>query len=358
MKKIFLLCFIGISILLVGCSSAKDLSSYIDVSFTGMDSMGSASYQIDNTKLIKDIYDYDDEIDFLDEKKQEEIDAMLKSFKIKLDKTEDLSNGDKVKVTISVDENQTKKIKSGEKTVEVKGLEEPVTLTNAEVEKNLVVNFIGADGRGSAKIENIFSNSIGNIVFQIQNDGSLENGEQATIEITEELKNTLSSYGYVLENNFKPKFEVKNLEAVAKTAKEIGNYEDIERMIDESVKRNYRDMFPESNYGSKYEIVLEKIMYRQFYDQSSSDNSTFSYNNSSDNGTLIGIYSIKEYTKDAESKLQRQLTAIHGYSNIILDESNKANVAEITEITNTMDDTYSMESVVKLYEGYGYHEVQ
>ncbi|MEO2652455.1 hypothetical protein ABHA40_13865, partial [Enterococcus mundtii] len=109
MKKIFLLCFIGISILLVGCSSAKDLSSYIDVSFTGMDSMGSASYQIDNTKLIKDIYDYDDEIDFLDEKKQEEIDAMLKSFKIKLDKTEDLSNGDKVKVTISVDENQTKK---------------------------------------------------------------------------------------------------------------------------------------------------------------------------------------------------------------------------------------------------------
>ncbi len=33
------------------------------------------------------------------------------------------------------------------------------------------------------------------------------------------------------ENNFKPKFEVKNLEAVAKTAKEIGNYEDIERMI-------------------------------------------------------------------------------------------------------------------------------
>ncbi len=38
-------------------------------------------------------------------------------------------------------------------------------------------------------------------------------------------------------------------------------------MIDESVKRKYQDIVLELNYGSKYEIVLEKLFYKQFNDR-------------------------------------------------------------------------------------------
>ncbi|WP_231620977.1 hypothetical protein [Carnobacterium maltaromaticum] len=117
-------------------------------------------------------------------------------------------------------------------------------------------------------------------------------------------------------------------------------------MVDEEARRSYKDS--EYSFGSKYEINQEKLMYRQFNKDSSNESAYSSYGASSyDNGNLIGIYSIKEYSSGTESKLKSTFTSIIGFSEIVLDENNATNVAELKEISDTKDDTYSLESVFK-----------
>lgn len=353
MKKMFWL--VPIIFILAGCNSKKQMTDFIEVDFSGMNTKGTATYTVDTKKMYKDVFNYDEETGFPDEKTKKEIDALDGSYKIKLNKDDKLSNGDKVKVTVSVDEEKTKKIKGGEKEFTVSGLEEPKKLSSEDVTKHLVINFNGVSGRGKATIDNTFEEPLNYIEFTIKDDGKLKNGDKAQIDKSKELEQSLSSQGYILADDFNPEFEVKGLKNVAEKASDISNLEDIKRMIDEEVKRKYKD----SEYWSKYEITLDKLMYRQFAKDNTNENSDNWYSSSSsDNGNLIGIYTIKEYSSGTDSKLRSEFTAIIGYSDIVLDDKNQANVAEIQEISTTKDDTYSLESVLKLYEGYGYTEVK
>lgn len=356
MKKglLFFACF-GV-LILGGCSNSKQLVDYVDVEFSGMDTEGSAYAIVDTEKLLKDTLDFDAEKDFPDEKQKEEIANIEDGYKIKLDKENNLSNGDKIKVTVNVNEEKTKKIKSGEKVVEVKGLDEPKKLTNENVNKHLVVNFSGVSGRGKAKVDNSFDDGLSDIDFEIKNDGNLKNGDQAGLDVTKSFKNSLSDVGYILDKDFNPTFEVKGLDKVAEKATDIANLEDIKRMIDESVKREYKD----DDWFRKYEITLNKLMYRQFSKENSNEDSDSGWYTSSteSNGNLIGIYTIKEYSVGTDSKLKDTFTSIIGYSDIVLNDKNEVNVADMKEISTTKDDTYSLESVFKLYEGYGYVEVK
>lgn len=355
MRKNFL--FFGVMLMvfiLTGCNKAKDLSDYVDVTFSGLDTKGTASYDVNMEQLLKDVLGYDISTGFPDEKAINEINQIEKSFKIKLVKDEDLSNGDKVKLHISVDENKTDKIKGGEKDFTVEGLEEPLVLTSDDVVKHLVVNFNGVSGRGQAKIDNTLKAPLSNMNFQILRDGELKNGEMASLVIDKVLKDQLIENGYVLAEDFEPTYEVKGLYVVAEKATDIANLKDLERMIDEQVKRRYQDIFPDSSIGTKYEISKEKLLYRQFHDEVDKEN----INSANDNGNLIGIYTIKKYSGGADSQLEGQSTAIIGYSSIYLDEQSRTNPATIKEIIRARDKTYSLESVFQLYEGYGYSEVK
>jgi hypothetical protein len=99
-------------------------------------------------------------------------------------------------------------------------------------------------------------------------------------------------------------------------------------------------------------------MYRQFSKSQDESVGWSGYVNSGGNGNLIKVFTIKSYSGGTEGKLEKTQTVILGYSNIILNDKKEANVAEITEIEDSKDDTYSLESVIKLYEGYGYTEVK
>ena len=70
------------------------------------------------------------------------------------------------------------------------------------------------------------------------------------------------------------------------------------------------------------------------------------------------ILSVKRYYGGTENKLNTEFTAIIGFSDLFLDEENKVNVADLITIKDTKDSTYSVESVVQLYEGYGYNRVE
>ncbi|MCB5951522.1 hypothetical protein LI951_05540 [Enterococcus sp. BWT-B8] len=156
--------------------------------------------------------------------------------------------------------------------------------------------------------------------------------------------------GYILSGSGKVKFKASGLEEVATNAKDISNYDDISQFIAEGINRKYKE-----GWIYKYEVKLEKTMYRQFDNETDSDSSW--YTTSSTDGTLVGVYTVKEYNSSGD-KLNRTFTSIYGYTDLILDEEKKVNLADIKEYENTYDDTYSLDSVIKLMQGYGYEEVK
>lgn len=346
---------VGVILILTACKSAKELTDYVEITFEGMDSQGVANYSVNYPKLYKEVLNYDINSGKPNSKLRGKVAELENSYTINLDQTDKLSNGDKVKVDVVVDKDKTKLIKSGSKTVEVTGLKEAKVLTSKEVEEKLVINFNGISGRGKATVDNVLESPLGNLMFSVENDGQLKNGDKPKITLSEEAENQLLANGYVLEKDFNPIFEVKGLDKTAEKATDIANIEDITRMIDEEVNRKYKsDKNTDKSYSRRYEIKEEKLMYRQFEKESQEE----SYYGDKNSGNLIKIFTVKKFSGGAEGKLEDTNTVVIGYTGIILDDKNEANVANLKELREVKDETYSTESVVKLYEGYGYTEVE
>lgn len=220
-----------------------------------------------------------------------------------------------------------------------------------------MLNFNGVSGRGVAQIDNIFDESpLHNFHFEMENDGKLKNGDQAKIMISDDNEHVLHRNGYMLEEDFSPTFEVKGLEKVAEKATDIQNLADIERFMEEELNNTYQNTAYSFGPNTEYEIEQVTLMYRQFNkipgEESVLDTSTDNH------GNLIGIYAVKEYRISEEKELRDEFTAIYGFSSILLDEDNEANLAELKKINEQKGDNYSLESVVQLYEGEGYEEVK
>lgn len=328
---------------------AKDITPYVDVSFSGLDTQGTADYTMNEEELIVELFgneNHDDETDA-------HIAHLDTSYSIEVKPDTNLSNGDTVTLTIKADDGETQIIKDAEQTFTVKDLDKATELTTEDVEKHLVLNFNGVSGEGIAKMDNTFGSPLNYFNFNIENDGALKNGDEATLAWDEETEQSLNNEGYIVTENFNPTFEVEGLDVVAEKATDIENLDDIKRMIDEEVTRIYNDNNPEEKYGLRYEIELEKLMYRQF-----NNDDDDGWYRSDEHGHLMGIYSVKKYGGGDDGELKDELTAMIGYSNIFLDEDNKANVSKIDNFSERKDDSYSLKSVIQLYEGYGYTEVE
>lgn len=358
LKKGLLFTLFALSLIfLAACGRSESAVDYVEVSFSGMDTQGMANYDMDTTALIEKIFKLEGAHDYPDAKVAEEANQVLNAYSIKVEPTDNLSNGDKVKVIVTVDEDRTKKIKGGEKEVIVEGLEEPKKLTTEEVEKNLVLNFNGVSGRGVAQIDKVFDEAfLNNLKFEIENDGQLKNGDKAKVIVGKEAEEVLHNNGYVLDEDFNPTVEVKNLDIVAEKATDIKNLKDVERFLDEELKNKYKDTDLQFGSNVKYEIKQEKLMYRQF-DKESSDDDSYSRANKK-HGNLIGIYSVERYYVGDDKKLDTEFTAIFGFSELLLNEDGQANLAELKQIDERKEKNYSIESVIQLYEGEGYEEVK
>ncbi len=336
----------------MGCNSKADLSEFVEVNFSGYDSMGSASFFVDEERLIQHVFEVSGEEFFnLDYDTIIEIEDMLSSYQVTLDRELDLSNGDEVIASITVDENKSSKIKGKDEVkFTVAGLEEPSELSDEELEKNIVVNFTGVSGKGNVIIDTTFAEPLSHLRFEAVQDGDIHNDDTVTVMLTDESRSSLSSYGYVLSGEGKAEFTAANLDVVATDVSQIVNVEDIERLISEGINREYQDS-PWDFY--KYEIKKEHTLYRQY---KRDDEEVNFWTSGPSNGTLVNVYTIKKI--DSDGALTEQFTTIYGFTDIILDEENKANIAQINEYYNMYDQTYSLESVVKLMEGHGYQLVE
>lgn len=354
---LFICLTIGLT-LLSACGSSEEVTDFVNVTFSGMDSQGNANYEVSEMDMINKIFNLEGHHDYPDQKTAQAAQAVLGAYTVKIEPEEGLSNGDKVKVTVVVDENKTDKIKGGEKEFTVEGLDEPKVLTTKDVEKNLVLNFNGVSGRGVAQIDNIFDESpMNDIQFKIENDGKLKNGDKAKVVLDKDTEKYLNSSGYILDKDFQPSFEVEDLDIVAEKATDIKNLKDVERFLEEEFSEKYQNTDYTFGSNTVYKVKQEKLMYRQF-DKDSSEDSYFG-SSSNNNGNLIGIYAVKEYNVyDGKEELRDEFTAIYGFSGIVLDEDNKANLSELGRVNDQKGDNYSIKSVIQLYEGEGYKEVK
>ncbi|WP_016896472.1 hypothetical protein [Aerococcus viridans] len=361
--KLFGLLGIGLFVLM-GCGQKVDLAEHAEIVFDGMDTNGYATYDVITDELLTTMFDYNPALQLeqqFDSDEMQEFHTALyeldSGVSMAIDKYDNLSNGDEVTLTVTVDEGLTDKYKSGTKTVTVSGLEEPEVLTSKDVQSKLIVNFNGYSGRGYAQIDNLLDDSLSSVNFSIAEDGKLSNGKTAKIEITPEFEESVFNAGYKLEDNFDVGFEVKGLNEIASSPDGIANIDDVVRMIDEALIRNLKNNMSFMVNYSEYEP--EATMYRQF-DEENGDFEDYGYDegygyNEEGQGVLLKIYTIKDFYDD---ELRETYTYALGYSDLTLDENKNVNVSTISDYEERWDDTYSLESVIKMYEAKGYSQVE
>lgn len=134
MKKFLLFCGFFVSfVFLTGCQGQKkvNLADYLQVSFDGANGRGTVSAGLDEEKVMKDLYgevamtDPETFVTSLDEEKKRALKTQassLKNAEIKINKEKDLSNGDKITVTVNA--RNVDEFVNGSKGFEVKGLKE------------------------------------------------------------------------------------------------------------------------------------------------------------------------------------------------------------------------------------------
>lgn len=132
MKKSFIFCGLCISFLFfTGCQGQNkvNLADYLKVSFDGANGRGTVSAGLDEEKVMKDLYgevamtDPETFVMSLDEEKKRALKTQassLKNAEIKINKKKDLSNGDKITVTVNA--RNVDEFVNGSKGFEVKGL--------------------------------------------------------------------------------------------------------------------------------------------------------------------------------------------------------------------------------------------
>lgn len=359
----FILLFIVVIASACGGLKAKevDLVDYVDVSFHGVSTGGTAEYTIDIQQAIADVHgwdieDFDEEMDYLYVKKQDEADKineLYESYEITVEPSEGLANDDVVKVSVSVGDDYTYAFAESEKEVTVSGLEELDVLTEDEVKKHVVIDFIGANERGFARVNNTFNNEFSSVDFTVENDGQLKNGDKAKLIIGDD--STLFNLGYRLDDDFELTYEVDGLNNYPASTKDIKNIKDVNRLLEEEMNKNFPT---KRNYDfeTRYKVKEEATLYRQFNEDEYDQHSYIE-----NNGSYIKLYTIEVYNdKEAlDNKDAREIYVYaRGYTNLYINADGNVNITELEDFSEKHDESYSLETVRQLYEGHGYEVVK
>lgn len=253
MKKILLMLAVGIAGigLLTGCGggASVNLTDYATVNFEGVDGKGTATVNYDLTQLEKDFVG-DEDGDISQEEAQElaNFASFEMSVKWELDKEEALSNGDKVKLTITYNEDLAKeqkiKIKGDTtKEFEVSGLKEPVTLDAFDPEifntdTGIKITYEGISPMASIVIENGCGDEQVQHFVEYAPDKTYEISNGDTITITASLTEQAINEGYMLKEE-QTQITVEGLESYVLNLSEL-NEED-RKKVETKLKLLFQD---------------------------------------------------------------------------------------------------------------------
>lgn len=169
----------------------------VKVTFNGGDGRGYADYSMDSSKLNEISEDALGKNPSLDE--QLAWYSFTSSIRYSFDKSDELSNGDKVTLSVTWDEDLAKeagvKVSGDDLEVEVSGLEpaKPIDVFNT-----LEVTFEGFDGNGTLSYKNTSEDDfMYSVYFSADKSDGLSNGDK--VIITADVSDyTLDQYNYVL----------------------------------------------------------------------------------------------------------------------------------------------------------------
>lgn len=192
---------VGVIVLLIVLLGGTriDLTSeeVVGVSFSGSDGRGYATYDMDYSWLA----DMSDEVLGEDPELEDQMAwySFTSSIEYSIDNSSDLSNGDKVVLSVTWDKKAADKVgvkvSGDDREIAVKGLKKAKAI---DVFNSLEVSFEGFDGSGTLNYETIPGDDfIDNIYFSPNKTEGLSNGD--TVVITAEVGDyVLDEYNYVL----------------------------------------------------------------------------------------------------------------------------------------------------------------
>ncbi len=327
--------------LLTGCGSSSvsvNLTDYITINCTGTDGSGTATVDFDFTQLEKDLVgDDDDNISQEEFEKLDDIAFFESSIACELDKSEGLSNGDTVTVTVSYSSDIAKEQKinvTGDtaKEFEVSGLEEPIELDAfessifnvAEGEEGIYVEFDGTSPNIMISIQNWIDkeNPLSQVDYSVEGDEQeleyYENGDEITIVAT--LPSNLTDEGYVLKED--------------KTTITIGGANEYLSSIDDLTSEDW-------------EVINSKIEEFKTNNLSSGTYSGLSIVRDSGNDNIIGFTDVtfdKAYMINAKGEVSDNFWGEEAHNKLSIRFKMKVNkiYVEMVGDQDTSEDVYGM----------------
>lgn len=207
LRKLLLIAVMALPVVMVSaCSQKKSVLDDVKVKYEGYSGHGIAD--LDNEKINSNMVDvFAKKLkldDYLTEKlKSNELNAealeseatsderdklvkverWVKDTRVRVNKAQNLKNGDKYVVTIKTGDKENP-IKNESKTYIVKGLKKTKKVTAKDIAKDLNVQAYGYNGKGLIAITS--KKYKGEVMFHIKKNGSLSNGDKVTIKLPSE----------------------------------------------------------------------------------------------------------------------------------------------------------------------------
>lgn len=243
--------------LLTGCggSSSISLMDYVTVDFSGVDGNGTATLNVDNVKMEQDMAGDDDgDISKEELEKIAQFTEFEFSINYELDKTEGLSNGDTVTVTVTYDKELQKesgvKVKGDDsKEFKVEGLKEPVKVDAFDnsvwdTDNGVKVVFDGTAPFATLSIENNCDSGTPQsyVEYTADKTSELRNGD--TVTVTASLKEGAENEGYVLADT-ESTITVENLDSYVTDVSMLSaeDVKDLEEQLKQEIGENYNGSF-------------------------------------------------------------------------------------------------------------------
>ncbi|WKB71095.1 hypothetical protein [Ligilactobacillus ruminis] len=288
LRKMLLIAVMSLSVVMISaCSQKKSVLDDVKVKYEGYSGHGIA--YLDNKKLNSNMVDvFAKKLkldDYLTEKlKSNELNAealeseatsderdklvkverWVKDTRVRVNKAQNLKNGDKYVVTIKTGDKENP-IKSESKTYIVKGLKKTKKVTAKDIAKDLNVQAYGYNGKGLIAITSKKYKS--EVMFHIKNNGSLSNGDKVTIKLPSEFTDYekfdfrgKKEFTYTVQG-LKELSATKDLDEIKKVTDSMVNdeypYGEIEKYVNTFINMYFVPTSAYSDYSDEKDTSVE-----------------------------------------------------------------------------------------------------
>lgn len=288
LRKLLLIAVMALSVVMISaCSQKKSVLDDVKVKYEGYSGHGIAD--LDSKKLNSNMVDvFAKKLkldDYLTEKlKSNELNAealeseatsderdklvkverWVKDTRVRVNKAQNLKNGDKYVVTIKTGDKENP-IKSESKTYTVKGLKKTKKVTAKDIAKDLNVQAYGYNGKGLIDITS--KKYKGEVMFHIKKNGSLSNGDKVTIKLPSEFTDYekfdfrgKKEFTYTVQG-LKELAATKDLDEIKKVTDSMVNdeypYGEIEKYVNTFINMYFVPTSAYSDYSDEKDTSVE-----------------------------------------------------------------------------------------------------